>query len=146
MSEIHKLEDYDIEFINSLIENEIEESIHLDFKAGEALSKSDSKKKEVSKDVSSFANSDGGIIIYGITEKNHKAYQLSFIDGNIYTKEWLEQIISTTIKRNINGLKIFPIRNNGKISESIYIVQIPQSLDAPHLSRDKRFYKRYNFE
>lgn len=58
----------------------------------------------------------------------------------------MEQIISTTIKRNIDGLKIFPVRNKGKINESVYIVQIPSSIDAPHLSRDNRFYKRYNFE
>ena len=34
--ELHKLENYDIEFIDSLIKNEIEESINIDFKAAEA--------------------------------------------------------------------------------------------------------------
>jgi hypothetical protein len=146
MSELHKLENYDIETLTSFIKNEIEESIHIEFKSGEALSKTDSKKKEVAKDVSAFANSDGGIIVYGISEKNHKADKFTYVDGDVYTKEWLEQIISTTIKRNIDGLKIYPVRNNGKIEESIYVVQIPSSIDAPHLSRDNRFYKRYNFE
>ncbi len=146
MIELHKLEEYNIETLTSFIENEIEESVHIEFKSGEALSKTDSKKKEVSKDVSAIANSDGGIIIYGISEKNHKADGFAFVDGTVYTKEWLEQIISTTIKRNIGGLKIFPIRNNGNLKESVYVVQIPSSIDAPHLSRDNRFYKRYNFE
>lgn len=146
MTELHKLEEYNIETLNSFIENEIEESIHIEFKSGEALSKTDLKKKEVSKDVSAIANSDGGIIIYGISEKNHKADSFSFVDGTVYTKEWLEQIISTTIKRNIGGLKIFPVRNNGNIKESVYVVQIPSSIDAPHLSRDNRFYNRHNFE
>ncbi len=146
MTELHKLEIYDIDILKSFIENEIEESIHIEFKSGDALSKNDSKKKEVSKDVAAFANSDGGIIVYGISEKNHKADSFAYVDGKIYTKEWLEQIISTTIRRNIDGLKIFPIRNNNNIKESIYVVQIPISIDAPHLSRDNRFYKRYNFE
>ena len=146
MTELHKLEEYPIETLSSFIENEIEESIHIEFKSGDALSKKNSKKKEVSKDVSAFANSNGGIIIYGISEKNHKADSFAFVDGTVYTKEWLEQIISTTIERNINGLKIFPVRNNGNIEESLYVVQIPSSVDAPHLSRDNRFYKRYNFE
>ncbi len=146
MKELHKLGSYDINTIKSFIQNELEESIHIEFKASGALSKNDSKKKEVSKDVSSFANSDGGIIVYGILEKNHKASELSFIDGSVFTKEWLEQIISSTISRNIPDLKIFPIRNNSKIEETIYVVQIPPSIDAPHISRDKRFYKRFNFE
>lgn len=146
MTELHKLEKYNIETLVSFIDNEIEESIHIEFKSGEALSKTDSKKKEVSKDVSAFANSDGGIIVYGISEQNHKADSFSFVDGTIYTKEWLEQIINTTIKRNIEGLKIFPVRKNGNLKESVYVVQIPASIDAPHLSRDNRFYRRHNFE
>ena len=146
MKDLHKLDNYDINFINSLIINEIEESIHIDFKASGALTKAEAKRKEVSKDVAAFANSDGGIIIYGISEQNHKAFETSFIDGNIYTKEWLEQIINSTVNRNIEGLKIFPIRYNGNICETIYVVQIPVSLNTPHQSRDKRFYKRYNFE
>lgn len=146
MKELHKLESYDFETIKSFIENEIEESIHIEFKSAGALSKKDGQKKEVSKDVSAFANSDGGIIIYGIEEKNHKAHNFSFIDGNEFTKEWLEQIISSTVNRNIPDLKIFPIRNNGIISNTIYVVQIPSSLDAPHMARDKKYYKRFNFE
>lgn len=144
--ELHKLEDYDWEFVNSLIKNNIEESINIDFKSADALSKIDSKKKEISKDVSAFANSNGGIIIYGIDEIDHKASSISFVDGNEFTKEWLEQVISSTIQRNIPDLKIFPIRKNGLISQTVYVVQIPESLEAPHIGKDKKFYKRYNFE
>lgn len=146
MKEIHKLEEYNYQFLKSLIDNEIEESIHIEFKSKGALSKKDSHKKEISKDVAAFANSDGGILVYGIEEINHKAHGFSFIDGNIFTKEWLEQIISTTVQRKIPNLLIFPIRNEGRISETIYVVQIPSSIEAPHLARDKRYYKRFNFE
>ena len=144
--ELHKLENYDFEFIKSIIKNEIEESINIDFKSTAALSRVELKKKEISKDISAFANSNGGIIIYGINEINHKAAELSFVDGNEFTKEWLEQIISSTIQRNIPNLKIFPIRNENKIENTIYVVQIPESYEAPHMAKDKRFYKRYNFE
>lgn len=118
---------------------------NLYFKAAGALSKDDKKKAEIAKDVSAFANSDGGIILYGIEEQEHKAHALSYIDGNTYTKEWLEQVIQDNIQRRIEGLKIFPIRDNGDITKSIYIVKIPRSSNTPHMSADKCYYKRNNF-
>ncbi len=138
-------EEYNIDDITALIDNEAEESVHLDFKAAGALSKDDKKKTEIAKDVSAFANSDGGIIVYGIEERDHKAYALSYIDGNTYTKEWLEQVIQDNIQRRIEGLEIFPIRENGDITKSIYIVKIPRSSNTPHMSADKCYYKRNNF-
>lgn len=132
--------------ILDLIENEIEESIYLDFKAGDALGKSDNKRKEISKDVSAFANSDGGVIIYGLNEKNHKAHSLSYINGNEFTKEWLEQIISSSVQRKISDLKIVPIRFENNIEKTVYIVKIPKSFETPHMCKDNRFYRRYNFE
>jgi hypothetical protein len=143
---IFEKEEYTIDDIQSLIDNSIEESINLDYKAADALQNTDSKKKEVGKDISALANSDGGIIIYGLTEQNHKAHSFSFIDGNIITKEWLEQVINTNIHRRISDIKITPIRNNGNIKETIYIVKVPASKNAPHMIKDNRFYKRFNFE
>ena len=137
--------EYSIDDITTLIDNEAEESVHLDFKAAGSLSKDDKKKAEIAKDVSAFANSDGGIVVYGIEERDHKAYALSYIDGNTYTKEWLEQVIQDNIQRRIEGLEIFPIRDNGDITKSIYIVKIPRSSNTPHMSADKCYYKRNNF-
>lgn len=137
--------EYSIDDITALIDNEAEESVHLDFKAAGSLSKDDKKKAEIAKDVSAFANSNGGIIVYGIEERDHKAYALSYIDGNTYTKEWLEQVIQDNIQRRIEGLEIFPIRENGDITKSIYIVKIPRSSNTPHMSADKCYYKRNNF-
>lgn len=137
--------EYSIDDLTALINNEAEESVHLDFKAAGSLSKDDKKKAEIAKDVSAFANSDGGIIVYGIEEQEHKAHALSYIDGNTYTKEWLEQVIQDNIQRRIEGLEIFPIRDNGDITRSIYIVKIPRSSNTPHMSADKCYYKRNNF-
>ena len=138
-------ENYNIDDIISLIDNEAEESVHLDFKAAGSLSKDDRKKLEIAKDVSAFANADGGIIVYGVEEREHKAYALSFINGGIYTKEWLEQVIQDNIQRKINDLKIFPIRFDGDIEKTVYIVKIPRSNNTPHMSADKCYYKRNNF-
>ena len=143
---IYKKEIYNIKDIQWLIDNQIEEGVNLDFKANGSLGKSDGKKKEISKDVSAFANSSGGIIIYGLTENNHVADSFSFIDGNLYTKEWLEHVINSNISKRISNLKIYPIRNNGRFDETIYLVKIPESDFAPHMAKDGKYYKRFNFE
>ena len=134
---------YTVEDISYLIANEVEENVHLDYKASGALEKSDNKRKEITKDVSSFANSDGGIIVYGVSEDNHKPKGICPIDGRIYTKEWLESIIQQ-IQPRINNLVIYPIRIND-LGQSVYVVKIPRSDTAPHMARDNKYYKRFNF-
>lgn len=139
-------QDFSEKDVLEILANNVEESIHLDFKSAAALSKQDNKRKEISKDVSAFANSDGGVIIYGIKEENHIASSLDFVDGNVYTKEWLEQTINANIQQSILNLRIFPVRFNGDIAKTIYIVQIPRSDRSPHMSKDQRYYRRFNFE
>lgn len=138
-------DEYTVEDIQSLIDNQVEESAHLDFKEGRALDNNDRKKGEIAKDVSAFANSDGGIIIYGISERGHKASSLSFVDGDTFTKEWLEQIISSNINQRIDDVRIFPIRFDNDTKKTIYVVKIPRSVHAPHMSSDNRYYHRFNF-
>lgn len=135
-----------IDDINQLISLRVEESINLDYKEAAALGKNDKKKAEIAKDVSSFANSAGGYIVYGIREDNHVADSLSLIDGNEITKEWIEQVIQTRIQRKIEDLQIIPIRFNQNIKQSIYVIRIPESSQAPHMTSEKKFYKRFNFE
>ena len=139
-------EQYSHTDIQALIDNSVEESINLDFKAADALQNTDGKKREIGKDISALANSDGGIIVYGLSEQDHKAHAFSYINGNTITKEWLEQVINTNIHRRISGIKIFPIRNNDNIAESVYVVRVPASNNAPHMTKDNRFYRRFNFE
>lgn len=141
-----KVKRYTKAHIDYLIRSGAEESVHMEFKAGDALDRTDGKKKEISKDVSSIANSDGGIIIYGLAEQRHKASNYAFVDGTVFSKEWLEQVINSKIKRRIPDLTIDVIRVGNKIQQSVYVVKIPRSYDAPHMASDGRYYKRYNFE
>jgi hypothetical protein len=123
----------------------LEETISLEFKDARALDKANDHNKEIWKDVSSFANSGGGVLIYGISEKNQKGDSLSFVDGNFVTKEWLEQMIHSNIHRRIDGLKIDAVRFDNKIEQTVYVIQIPESANAPHMGKDNKYYRRYNF-
>ncbi|MFA4851886.1 MAG: ATP-binding protein [Bacteroidales bacterium] len=136
--------------LQNLILNQVEENLHLDYKAADAIGKTDGKKKEISKDVSAFANSDGGVIVYGIKEfydptKKHLPEAIDPLDRTIISKEWLEQVINSNIFPRIDFLKITPIPINPSTNEVVYVVTINKSSTA-HQAADYRYYKRYNFE
>ena len=135
--------------LNNLINNDIPEDLHLDYKRSGALSRTDPCRNELSKDVAAFANSDGGIIIYGIVESGHHPTETdNGVDANSLTREWLEQIITSNIQPKIESLRIHPIPLLSKgLDRAAYVINIPQSKTrAPHQSRDKKYYKRYNFQ
>ena len=86
-----------------IIESETQESLHLDFKNSAALTRTDRSKTDISKDISSFANSDGGTIVYGLIEADHKASSLDEGTAEI-DKEWLENVIMSTISPRISTI------------------------------------------
>ena len=136
--------------LKNLIDNQVEENIHLDYKSADSLSKTVDKKKEIAKDVSAFANSDGGVIIYGIKEfdeleKRHLPEAITPINREIFTKEWLEQVINSNITPRIEGIIIQPISLDKNSNDVVYVVSIKKSNTA-HQASDLRYYKRFNFE
>lgn len=136
--------------LTQMISNQIEESLHLDYKGAGSLVATDHKKKEIAKDISAFANSDGGIVIYGIREFNdqlrrHLPERIDPIDRTVISKEWLEHVINSNIQPKIDNLKIHPISLSSGVNHVVYAVVIPKSNTA-HQASDKRYYKRYNFE
>jgi Putative DNA-binding domain len=94
-------------------------------------------------DVSAFADSAGGQIIYGIEEKDRKPTKVD--QGSDLTREWVEQVIDSNVQPRLEGLVITPIPVGG--GRHAYVLTIPQaSARAPHQALDKRYYKRQNFQ
>lgn len=80
----------------------VQESLELDYKQSAALERTDVRKNELSKDVSAFANSAGGTILYGMKENGRIPIALdSGCDPNEISKEWIEQVINSRIQRRI---------------------------------------------
>lgn len=138
------------EDILNLIHNKVRESLNLEYKSCDALAKTEGKRKEISKDVSAFANSAGGTIVYGVTE-NRSTHEPDDIDIGYdpqdISDEWLEQVINSNIQRRIDGIRINTVALiNTRPGQVLYVVYIPESNLAPHMAADNRFYKRFNFE
>lgn len=133
--------------LEALVENEVKESINLDYKSCGALQKKERTREEISKDVSAFANSAGGIIVYGMVETGHipTAIDEGYDPGDL-TREWLEQVIHGNIRPRINDVHINQIAlSKSAPGRAAYVVTIPQGVTA-HQAADLRYHKRLNFE
>ena len=134
--------------LDQMIADGIEESLSLDYKRADSLAKTDGKKAEVTKDVSSFANSSGGVLIYGVAEfddeaRKHLPERIDPIKRTEISKEWLDQVIQT-IQPRIEDVVIHPVTISEADNTVCYVVEVPQSHTA-HMARDHRYHKRHNF-
>jgi hypothetical protein len=85
--------------------------------------------------------------VYGVREDGHAATDIDvgYPQSDI-SKEWIEQVINSNIQRRVDGIRINPVQLGASaVGNVLYVVSIPQSLRAPHMAWDKRFYKRFNF-
>jgi hypothetical protein len=135
--------------MQNLINGEIEESLTLEYKSAEALDRNETKKKEITKDVSAMANSAGGILIYGIREfdqenRRHLPERITPVDRRQYPREWVEQIIQA-IRPRIDGIVIHSVNLSSGENDVAFVIEIPQSNTA-HQASDHRYYKRFNFQ
>ena len=134
--------------LQRLVRDKVPESLELEYKQCKALRNDEGKKLDISKDVSAMANSAGGVIIYGIVEENNLPSRLDDgCDVTEISREWLEQVINSKIKRRVNGIRINPVPvSTSGTGRCAYVVSVPQSVDAPHQAADHKFYKRHNFQ
>jgi hypothetical protein len=132
--------------LEALIIARVAESLTLDYKASAALKADDRGKAEIAKDVSSFANASGGRIIYGIAEADHAPTHVDDgVDAAVFSREWLENVITSNIAPRIGGLVIKPIDLG--MGRCAYVVDIPAATaEGPHQASDHRYYKRFNFK
>jgi predicted HTH transcriptional regulator len=99
--------DWDEAYLQELIRVGEQEGLRLDYKASAALDKTDGKKNEVSKDVSAFANSAGGYLVYGMLENKHVPTSIDGgVDRNLITKGWLESVIKSRISPIIEDFAV----------------------------------------
>jgi hypothetical protein len=123
----------------------VKESLHLEYKASDSADKKDDKKKvEMARDVSSFANADGGQIVYGMKEnKDHEPAGLDDgLDPREYPEIWFEQILQQHVTPILTSVRILHVPlSNGRVA---VVVSVPASNGDPH-QVDGRYYRRHNF-
>lgn len=131
----------DIEFLKN---QQIPESFYMEYKQ-QVWGKSDEETREMLKDVSSFANASGGIIIVGVSATENSC--IENIIGIENAEEEESRIMAcclASIEPRIYGLQIrrFDCGN----SREILLLYIPNSFNTPHQIIFKGLYqiwKRY---
>ena len=140
--------------VKTLIEDREPESLHLDYKETLDISK-DSGKKELAKDVSSFANEQGGILIYGVPEVRDDDLSRPkplaecgmLIDPGL--PESIERILISTVQPPLHALTIRLVDLPEIAPKQLLIIQHPESYWKPHMIEGynvRRYYRRGNFQ
>jgi hypothetical protein len=133
--------------LQRLVDEGLEESLTLDFKASPALIRDGKGPDEMCKDVTAMANSAGGQIVYGVEEDKTTAKPSGVDDGVTdpkITREWIEQILNSKVQPRMDGVRIDRIEMaTGKFG---FVITVPQSRSGPHQAPDGKYYKRFNLQ
>jgi Putative DNA-binding domain len=134
--------------LERLVAEDVQESLTLDYKDAAALGKASQQRNELFKDVSAFANSAGGQIVYGIQESDQhpvRVQDADAVDTAVITREWIEQVIDSNVHPRVKDLRIQPMETAP--GRAAYVLTIPQArTDAPHQAPDHKYYYRQNFQ
>lgn len=108
---------------------------------------------ELSKQLSAFANSGGGVLVYGVLSPPDGKPR-SIDDGGIAVamrnpnvREWLEDVIPNLVEFPLNKFNVYTLTNQSgapalSADRCIVVMDIPSSDEAPHQARDRKYYAR----
>jgi len=105
----------------------------------------DADKKEFLADVSSFANSSGGDLIYGIVEEGGIPVEVKGLEIGDFdqVKQRLENLVRDGIELRIPSLNIHPVPLSN--TRTALVIRVPKSWSSPHRVRYQghdKFYAR----
>lgn len=132
--------------LQTLVANEVLENKSLEYKQALA-GNSDADKKEFLADVSAFANSGGGDLIFGIEENAGIPTNVCGLTGIDVDAEKLrlENIINSGVRPRIPGISITDVSLSS--GATVIIIRIPRSWASPHMVTFKnhaKFYSRHS--
>jgi len=131
-----------IEDVKKLIENRIEEYLHLDYEEIPP----DVKYDGLAEHISGFLNTSGGIVVFGVAERTKKGRNIPYsITWTTIKKETLENNLYQRIDPWYESIQICPIQDLSDKTKRIFVIYVPKSKNPPHMA-NYRYYIRLNFQ
>jgi hypothetical protein len=135
----------DAAFVGQLIADSVAEEKHIEYKS-KLPEESDKAKREFLQDATSFANSEGGLIFYGIAAKAGRPVEACGVDTEDTDAAILrlESILRDGVRPRLPTVRCKPISIEGR---NVVVMQVPRSWQAPHMvahrsTPDTRFWSR----
>jgi hypothetical protein len=128
-----------------MVRDRVGESLVLDYKESRALAREGNAPNELAKDVSAFANSDGGRLIYGVKEED--SFPVDFDEGVDHSRigrEWILDTIYGKVRPRLEGLKAYPVEHPRTPGRVLYVIEVEKARTA-HMA-NRSYYKRFELQ
>ncbi len=97
-------------------------------------------KKVLGKQVSAFANSGGGYLVFGISKEGRHLQPCPKLQVRQSTKDYLATLVELSVEYPIRHFNVYEIPFTDDGSKSIFVIAIYDSPAAPHQSKDDMTY------
>ncbi len=102
---------------------------------------------DLSRQISAFANGGGGQLFLGVDDLGQPDNGIPVDLKSGGTRSWLEDLIPGLVDPPLRRFNVFEVGHRGGFARplpgrAVYVVDLPTSDDAPHMSRDHRYYLR----
>ena len=134
--------------IRQLLADRVKEGIHLELKTKKNRSTpelDDSDSWQFSRALSGFANSDGGVLVWGVeTDKEDRASKLKSITAVSDFEARLKKSLLNSVQPFVDGVRMESILEEDGSGAGYLKVLIPRSDKAPHraMRADREYFRR----
>jgi hypothetical protein len=109
------------------VDDKLGEADDLDWKEFLPNGRSPGTDAEFAKDVAAFANTRGGLIVYGVSDD----VEFTGIDPSVVNEQQYAQWVRNLVQPYLSGLELYALPSRDG-SDAVFVVDVPASELAPH--------------
>lgn len=139
----------DLKSIEDMVSAGEIENLHLDFKLVSCCTVDKSDRKNYSKALSGYANSEGGIVIWGVDARKNSegidcANEIVFLENPELLYQRLVSLESEMVSPTVSGVEHKILDSGDGSNKGLVCTYIPSSFDGPHMAKggEGRYYVR----